>query len=75
MKEPDKVYPLLATDFYELTMAKGYLDSGMENKLATFDLFIRSLPDHWGFLLANGVEDAIDFLTKAFSVQHKTLIS
>lgn len=66
MKEPCEVYRLLATDFYELTMAKGYLDSGMENETATFDLFIRSLPENWGFFNANGIEDAIDFLTESF---------
>ncbi|MGA9097356.1 MAG: nicotinate phosphoribosyltransferase, partial [Methanotrichaceae archaeon] len=66
-------YPLLATDLYELTMAKGYLDSGIENKSATFDLFVRDLPEHWGFLLANGVEDAIDFLIENFSIRPEDL--
>ena len=66
MREQDEIYRLLATDFYELTMAKGYLDGRMENKTATFDLFIRSLPENWGFLIANGIEDAIDFLTEDF---------
>jgi nicotinate phosphoribosyltransferase len=66
MTEPDEVYRLLATDFYELTMAKGYLDRGMDNEIATFDLFIRSLPENWGFFNANGIEDSIDFLTESF---------
>jgi nicotinic acid phosphoribosyltransferase len=66
MREPDEVYCILATDFYELTMAKGYMDSQMENKMATFDLFIRSLPENWGYLIANGIEDAIDFLSEDF---------
>jgi nicotinate phosphoribosyltransferase len=66
MREPDEIYHLLAMDFYELTMAKGYIDSRMENKIATFDLFIRSLPENWGFLIANGIEDAIEFLTEDF---------
>ncbi len=73
LNDQDENYPLLATDLYELTMAKGYLDSGMENKSATFDLFVRDLPAHWGFLLANGVEDAIDFLTEAFSIRPEDL--
>jgi len=71
--DQNEKYPLLATDLYELTMAKGYLDSGMENKSATFDLFVRDLPEHWGFLLANGVEDAVDFLTKSFSFRPEDL--
>ena len=69
MREPDEVYRILATDLYELTMSKGYFDSHMENKIATFDLFIRSLPGDWGFLIANGIEDAIDFLSEDFSFQ------
>ncbi len=73
MREPDEVYRMLATDFYELTMAKGYVDSQMENKIATFDLFIRSLPENWGFLIANGIEDAIDFLSEDFFFQSADL--
>jgi nicotinate phosphoribosyltransferase len=69
MREPDEVYRILATDLYELTMSKGYFDSHMENRIATFDLFIRSLPEDWGFLIANGIEDAIDFLSEDFSFQ------
>jgi nicotinate phosphoribosyltransferase len=66
MKEQDEIYRLLSTDYYELTMAKGYLDSRMENDTATFDLFIRSLPENWGFFIANGIEDAVDFLIQDF---------
>lgn len=66
MREQDEIYRLLATDFYELTMTKGYLDGQMENRIASFELFIRSLPENWGFLIANGIEDAIDFLTEDF---------
>jgi nicotinate phosphoribosyltransferase len=73
MREPDEVYRMLATDFYELTMAKGYVDSQMENKIATFDLFIRSLPENWGFLIANGIEDAIDFLAEGFFFEDNDL--
>ena len=66
MMVQDRAHRLIATDLYELTMAKGYLDGRMENKLATFELFIRSLPEDWGFLVANGIEDAIDFLVEDF---------
>jgi nicotinate phosphoribosyltransferase len=51
----------LLTDLYELTMAAAYL----ENKLAanaTFELFVRSLPPERGFLLAAGLEQALDYL-------------
>lgn len=66
MREQDEVYRLLSTDYYELTMARGYLDGRIENETATFDLFIRSLPEDWGFFIANGIEDAVDFLTRDF---------
>jgi nicotinate phosphoribosyltransferase len=51
----------LLTDLYELTMAAAYF----ENKLvanATFELFVRSLPPERGFLLAAGLEQALDYL-------------
>jgi nicotinate phosphoribosyltransferase len=73
MLEQNDGYPLLATDFYELTMAKGYLDSQTENKIATFDLFIRSLPENWGFFIVNGVEDASNFLTDCFFFRQKEI--
>ena len=31
----------LLTDFYELTMMNGYLQNGMADKIAVFDLFFR----------------------------------
>lgn len=73
MREQDEIYRLLSTDYYELTMAKGYLDSGIDNGTATFDLFVRSLPENWGFLIVNGIEDAIDFLTLDFFFRHEDI--
>ena len=64
MKEQDEIYPALATDLYEFTMAKGYLDNKMEKMRATFDLFIRNLPENWGFFIACGVDDAIAILRR-----------
>jgi nicotinate phosphoribosyltransferase len=52
---------LLLTDLYQLTMLQGYFDKGME-ETAVFELFIRSLPAHRGFLLAAGLEQALDYL-------------
>ncbi len=48
----------LATDFYELTMAQAYHAAGA-NYPATFDLFVRSLPEHRRFLVAAGLGDAL----------------
>jgi nicotinate phosphoribosyltransferase len=49
----------LLTDLYQLTMGAVYHDSG-KNDVATFDLFVRKLPEGWGYFIANGIEDAAD---------------
>lgn len=57
-------YPVLSTDLYELTMAASYVESGLVGT-ATFELFIRSLPSARRFLIAAGLEQALDFLATA----------
>jgi nicotinate phosphoribosyltransferase len=52
--------PLL-TDLYQLNMMQAYLDHG-ETKTAVFEFFMRKLPARRGFLLAAGLEQALDFL-------------
>ena len=52
--------PLL-TDLYELNMIQAYLDRG-EDKAAVFEFFVRRLPSRRGFLLAAGLDDALDYL-------------
>src|SRR5712671_459552 len=54
-------YSGLLTDLYELTMAAGYLETHFEAR-ATFELFVRSLPPRRNFLIATGLEQALDFL-------------
>ena len=54
-------YSGLLTDLYELTMAAGYLQTGFEGR-ATFELFVRHLPDHRNYLVAAGLEQALEFL-------------
>ena len=51
----------LLTDLYELTMADSYYRRGM-NRECTFDLFVRELPDRRNFMVACGLEQAIDYL-------------
>jgi nicotinate phosphoribosyltransferase len=51
----------LLTDLYELTMAAGYLETGFD-ATATFELFVRHLPARRNFLVAAGLEQALDFL-------------
>ncbi|NIR58487.1 MAG: nicotinate phosphoribosyltransferase [Gammaproteobacteria bacterium] len=51
----------LLTDLYQLTMLQAYYDEGLE-QTATFEFFVRDLPPERGFLLAAGLEQAVDFL-------------
>jgi nicotinate phosphoribosyltransferase len=52
----------MLTDFYELTMANGYFESGAADKIGYFDLFFRNIPDGGGFAIAAGLEQAIKYL-------------
>jgi nicotinate phosphoribosyltransferase len=54
-------YSGLLTDLYELTMAAGYLQTRFDAN-ATFELFVRHLPAKRNFLVAAGLEQALDFL-------------
>jgi nicotinate phosphoribosyltransferase len=52
--------PLL-TDLYQLNMIQAYLERG-ETKPAVFEFFVRKFPTRRGFLVAAGLEQALDFL-------------
>lgn len=52
--------PSLLCDFYEYTMANGYVESGIEGRGAVFDMFFRSVPDGGGFAIMAGVEQMIE---------------
>ncbi len=52
----------LLTDFYEITMANGYLKNNMQNEIAYFDLFFRRVPDNGGFAVMAGVEQVIEYI-------------
>ncbi|MFJ3784958.1 nicotinate phosphoribosyltransferase [Streptomyces sp. NPDC090093] len=51
------------TDLYEVTMALSYLREDMRAR-ATFSLFARDLPPGRGFLVAAGLEPALDYLSR-----------
>src|SRR6266516_3068028 len=53
----------LMTDLYQLTMAAAYFEHGMEGQSATFELFVRRLPEGRGYLIFAGLEQAIQYLT------------
>ncbi len=51
----------LTTDLYQLTMLQAYLEHGMHAP-ATFELFTRRLPPNRNFLVAAGLDAALDYL-------------
>ena len=44
----NKMNLTMLTDFYELTMANGYFETGMADDIAYFDMFFRRVPDGRG---------------------------
>lgn len=51
----------LLTDLYQLTMLQAYLEEGLDQP-AVFELFVRRLPPQRRFLVAAGLEQALEFL-------------
>ncbi len=51
----------LLTDLYQLTMLQGYLQHDM-HETAVFEFFARKLPQQRSFLVAGGLEQALDYL-------------
>ena len=51
----------LLTDLYQINMIQAYLDHG-ETEPAVFDFFVRRLPPRRGFLMAAGLEQALQYL-------------
>ncbi len=49
-------------DFYELTMANGYFQTGLKDRICYFDVFFRSVPDKGGFAIAAGLAQAIEYI-------------
>lgn len=52
---------VLLTDLYQLTMLQTYYDQGMADT-AVFEFFVRKFPAGRNFLIAAGLEQALDFL-------------
>ena len=59
----DPATSALLTDLYQLNMMQAYLDRG-ETKTAVFEFFVRKLPRERGFLIAAGLEQALEFLSE-----------
>ncbi len=61
-KESDLMNHTMLTDFYEITMANGYLEHGIGDRIAYFDMYFRKVPDGAGFAIMAGVKQLIDYL-------------
>ncbi|GAA4254518.1 nicotinate phosphoribosyltransferase [Azospirillum formosense] len=55
---------LLLTDYYQLAMVQAYVEHGLTD-VASFELFVRKLPPGRNFLMAAGLEQAVEFLESA----------
>src|SRR4051812_31747651 len=55
-------YSALLTDLYELTMLAGYLEKGIADRPAVFDLYFRSNPFEGGYAVFAGLETALEHL-------------
>lgn len=58
----NKINLTMLTDFYEITMANGYFETGMADNIAYFDMFFRRIPDGGGYAIMAGVEQMMDYL-------------
>jgi nicotinate phosphoribosyltransferase len=62
--------PLL-TDFYEITMAAAYFESGQKDRVGVFEMFVRNFPRNRRYLVAAGLEQVIHYLLNfRFSPSH-----
>ncbi len=54
----------LLTDLYQLTMTACYVGEGLDGRVASFELFTRRLPEGFGYAIAMGLAQVIDYLEK-----------
>ena len=57
----DRNIPLLC-DYYEYTMANGYLENGLQDQVVYFDIYFRTVPDKGGFAVLAGLEQLVDYI-------------
>lgn len=61
----------LLTDLYQLTMVSCYAGEGLADRRASFELFTRRLPPGYGYLIAMGLTQAIDYLNNLRFSEHQ----
>ncbi len=52
----------LLTDLYQLTMTACYIGESLDKSQASFELFVRKLPKGFGYLIAMGLAQALEYL-------------
>lgn len=57
----DGDYSLL-TDLYQLTMSACYVGESLDRSAASFELFVRKLPKGFGYLIAMGLAQVLEYL-------------
>lgn len=56
----------MLTDFYEITMANGFFETGHTETITYFDMFFRRIPDGGGFAIMSGVEQLVQYLKNLY---------
>lgn len=54
----------LLTDLYQLTMTACYVGESIDRSTASFELFVRKLPKNFGYLIAMGLAQALEYLER-----------
>ncbi|OGT44851.1 MAG: nicotinate phosphoribosyltransferase [Gammaproteobacteria bacterium RIFCSPHIGHO2_12_FULL_38_11] len=54
----------LLTDFYQLSMAYGYWQLGLDDQETVFHLFFRRMPKQGDYVVASGLQAVIDYLNQ-----------
>jgi nicotinate phosphoribosyltransferase len=52
----------MLADLYELTMAAAYFENNIPGEEAGFELFVRHLPKNFSYIIAAGLEQALDYV-------------
>ncbi len=58
----DQTSLAMLTDFYEFTMAGGFLENKMKDRIGYYDIYFRSIPDGGGYVIMAGLELIVRYL-------------
>lgn len=52
----------MLVDFYEITMANGFIENECADKIVYFDMFFRKVPDNAGYAIMAGIQQLIEYI-------------